>query len=272
MTTAQTTITYLPVPSSEIPGRWIHLEQEAVPLSQRNATLADMVQMFNRALSGLSARSYQLEKCAAATIKSDGTLMVTLKVRVWPSSLDLPYVLTSSYGLVAAGDPVEIEREVDVAVEGTDAVTLPWLVGAPLAWWQLPCFNEFSEPVPEPAITVAGATFDLSSSCYGVLRIRGLAQGYQHTVTMEFTKPEKSALANIKVSLTATYTDSNGEQQAEILALTLPACVLDLLEYCEGDNILAADPRTELVINHDDPIPTVYYDTCTGQVIELRYE
>lgn len=272
MTTAQTTITYLPVPSSEIPGRWLHLEQEAVPLSQRNATLADMVQMFNRALSGLSSRTYQLEKCAAATIKSDGTLMVTLKVRVWPSSMDLPYALTTSYGSVATGNPVEIEREIDVAVEGTDAVTLPWLVGAPLAWWQIPCVNEWSEPVPEPAIIVAGATVTLNASCYGVLRIRGLAQGYQHSVTMEFLKPDKASLTNIKVSVTATYTDTNDEQQAEILTLTIPACVLDLLEYCEGDNILATDPRKELVINHDDPIPTVYYDTCTGQVIELRYE
>ena len=271
MITEQTTITYLPVPSSEIPGNWLNLEQPAVPLSQRNATLADMVQMFNRALSGLSARTYQLDKCSAATIKSGGTVVVTLAVRVWPSALDLPYVLTASHGMVDAGQPLEVEREIDVAVEGTDAVTLPWLVGAPLAWWQIPCVNEFSEPVPEPAITVAGAGVKLADSCYGVLRIRGLARGYRHILTMEFVKPTQSSLTNIKVSVTATYTDTNGEQQAEILALTIPACVLDLLEYCEGD-VLATDPRTELVILNDDPIPTVYYDTCTGQVIELRYE
>ena len=271
MTTAQTIIPYIPLPATEASDRWLHLEQQAVPLSQRNATLADMVQMFNRALSGTSARSYQVDKCTAATLPGNSRVIVALVVYVWPSSLDLPYELSASYGAVADGNPVEIEREIDVAVEGAASVTLPWLVGAPLAWWQIPCVNEWSEPVADPTITVNGATVNLSASTYGVLRVRGLAQGYQHILTMEFSKPEKSSLTNLRISVTATYTDTNDEQQAEIITLTIPACVIDLLEYCDGDT-LATDTGANINVTHDDPVPTVYYDTCTGEVIELRYE
>lgn len=312
MTTEQLIITYVPQPKADAASVWLRLEQEAVPLSLRNATLVDMVQMFNRAVSGLSARSYQVDKCQAATIRSDGTIVITLDIFVWPSALDLPYTLDLSYGSVSGATPIEVEREVDVAVEGTASVTLPWLMDYPEAWWQLPCVNEFSEPVAAPDIAVSGSLVSLSASCYGVLRVRGVALGYRHTVTLEISKtnntvkaePETTAslhmatgynggtlpvaqedlptvfhplgyaITSVNISLTAQYVDGNDETQPEIIPLKIPACVLDLLEYCPDGDLAAQDKILSggsWSWDSENITPVVYYDTCTGERMEVHF-
>jgi hypothetical protein len=284
----------------------LHLEQEDIPLSLRNATLEDMVQMFNRAVSGLSARSYQIDKCSAATVSSDGTIVVTLKVFVWPSSLDLPYTLTAAYGHVEEAQPLQMEREIDVAVEGSDSVTLPWLMENATAWWQIPCVNEFSDPVPAPNISFDGELIKLSSPCYGVLRVRGLALGYEHTVILGISKtgnvikteqisslqiasgynggtappPQKDptgkldplgyTITNVNIAVTAAYQGDEQNQQAEILTLKFPACVLDLLEYCP-EGTLAAQDKLPSGSFGEGPTPVVYYDTCTGRELGVHF-
>jgi len=295
MRAEQLIINYIPVTDSGRPGVWLALEQQPTPLSERNATLADMVQMFNRVVAGESARSYQLEKCKSATVKTDGTIVVTLQVYVWPSSMGLPYTFTPSYGSVSLVEVVSLEREIDLVVDGSSSVSLPWLMDTPTAWWQMDCVNEFCEVVPNPTISVAGAAVSLSSSCYGVLRVRGQASGYKHTLTMDFAKqgnvvadkladatwvgptptaaPSLSgyAITDIDISVTATYTDGAGEEQSEILALNIPDCVKDLLEYCE-DGRLIHGTESVTVGDTETPVPVVYYATCTGNVIALRYE
>lgn len=302
MTRAELIITYSPQPEGAADGAWLNLEQEVIPLSERNATLADMVQMFVRAVSGLSARSYQVEKCSAATITPAGVIVVEVTLYAWPHDLALGYTLSSSFGLIGSGVPVEIEREVDVAIEGATSATLPWMVTAATAWWQIPCVNEFSEPLETvPTITIEGAEIRLSAPCYGVLRVRGLARGYAHTVTMEFSKsanpvstrpaagswggatmetavlfastpdPLGYAVTSVDVSVVASYVDGDG-QGIETLQLTLPSCVLDLLEYCPDGTLAAQDRGDSVTTEIQNQVPVVYYDTCTGQVIELRYE
>jgi len=166
----------------------------------------------------------------------------------------------------------------------------------PDAWWQMDCVNEFCEVVASPTITVTGSTVSLSSPCYGVLRVRGMATGYKHTLTMEFAKqgnvvaaqvadvtlngtpqvaapaPAGYAITSIDVSVTATYKDGTGEEQSKILSLDIPECVKDLLEYCEGDRLIHQGTESTTIGDTETPTPVVYYDTCTGNVITLRYE
>jgi len=276
---------------------WLTIEQKPTPVSQNNANLTDMVRMVAQAAAGGSARDYQLEKCAAATIGTDGSLIVTLTVYVWPNPANLSYSMASSAGTVSAGTPIEKIREIDVAVTGSDTVTLPWNAVSSTAEWQLPPVNEFSEPLESPPeVAVDGSKITLSEECYGVLRLRGAAQGFSHEVVLRFNKGLPSdplqpitvpaeavnpttttmidvghSLVSAKATVTASYRNEGGVLQSEILTLKIPPCVLDLLEYCE-DGTLLVDNVDFASDTADGGIPTVYYDTCTGNVIELRYE
>jgi len=276
---------------------WVTLEQKTTPISQNNANLTDMVRMVAQAASGGSARDYQLEKCAAATIGTDGSLIVTLTVYVWPNPPALPYSMSSSAGTVSVGTAIEMVREIDVAVAGSDTAILPWNVIAGTAEWQLPPVDAFSAPLSTaPDITVTGSKITLSGEGYGVLRVLGAAQGFSHKVILRFNKGLPPApvqpitvppavinpttttmidvghsLVSAKATVTASYIGDDGEPHAEIMTLVIPPCVLDLLEYCP-DGALLVDNVDFASDMADGGVPTVYYDTCTGEVLDLRYE
>jgi len=256
---------------------WINLEQEAIPTSQNNVSTSDLNQMLARALSGLSARSYQPDRCPSVSIDSEGTVTVTLTLYVWPSSLGLPYTLKAAGAAIGDQSAVRHHREIDVAAEGERVIGLPWITEQAEVAWQMGCFDSHSESIIPPEISVAGANVVLTKGCYGVMRLRGVALGYSYPVVCSFAKveldPESgeyawSATGEVTISVTASWVDAAGESRSEILEMQLPDCAKDLLELCPNDvpkviGLFAPEQFKKR--------PRLRYSACTGQPIDADY-
>ena len=81
--------------------------------------------------------------------------------------------------------------------------------------------------------------------------------------------PQK--ITNVQSHVTAIYSDEDGKPQKEELEIKIPQCVKDYLEKCpDGD--LPWDVYGNAVYNDEDKVPVIYYSTCTGNVLEVRYE
>jgi hypothetical protein len=188
MTTASLTIS-LTGSGTSAADVWLRLEQVKLRKTANNATIPIIADMIARARSGLSARTTQIDACEYASVSSDGRIVMTIGAYIWPSSMDLAFDLSPSG--VEAGPlmVVQVPRDVDLAVSGETALTLPWLLAdGATATWQFGCYDDHSNMILPPTVTVSGSTVHIEYPCYGVLRIKGLALGYRVDLTAAFTK------------------------------------------------------------------------------------
>jgi hypothetical protein len=240
---------------------WLNLEQAA--LADGRLRPNDLAQMLARVRSGLSARTYVSEACPV-TISGE-TVIVPVDFYVWPSSLTLPYVVAAAYGELSDPVQVSLARVFSVLVPVADSVRLPYLTEQATAVWETPCYSGLGAMIPPVSLAIDGADLLLDRECFGVLRVSCQAIGYRYTCTMEFTKGNYS-ITNVRNTVIATWDDDG--IQTESLDLELPPCAADLLEACDDGSLITVG-----TVNEDPAgIPTVYYSTCTGKVIELRYE
>jgi hypothetical protein len=268
---SQLTITLSPGRESSINDVWLHLEQESVPVRQNTVSAGDIAQMVMRARTGMSAYSLLPDRCPAARIGADGKVTVTMHVLVWPCAQDMAYELTAAGTVIGPRQEWRQIREFDLGVAGETTLTLPWMMEHPTASWSLGCYDRFSQRIDPPEVTIAGATVTLSRSCYGVLRVRGLATGYRYPITVAFTKAERNEqtgiytwnqVGNVKYSALAVWVDAEHQGRSAILPLTLPSCAGELLQLCPHGDLRAGYTVTRKP-------PTLYYNACTGQMLRV---
>lgn len=263
MSTRTDLIITLAAPASvSAEGYRIGLDQD--PVDNGRLSLADLQQMFARARSGLSARTWSPQGCTVRV--SRDRMTVETGVRVWPSA-DLAYSLSVALGSFGPAALYQQEREFDLLVSHDDEVHLPYRCANVRTSWQTPCFNRFGERVAAPDLTILPDRIRLATATWGVLRVRALAHGYRHPLTIEFPRVLGQRIEDIRNHCTCTWTDPSGPR-ASGLDLALPACVRQLLAACpDGVPVIDID-----VTEDEEGIPTVYYSTCTGQVLLVRYE
>ena len=268
MDTANLSISLVAAPTADsTQSVWINVEQDIPDAYDQAATYADLVQMMAYARSGESARKYRKAGCTA-TFYED-TVSFDLLVYVWPSHLDLAYQTKVTLGTVGPGESVAMEREGNVVFGLTDSVELPCVMDLASIAWVSGCCNEYSEKIVPPAITHDGAYITLDESCFGVLRIAGNARGYKHTVTITVEKTEADSISSLAPVLTVSYADADGEIQTKELELKIPQCIIDYLETCPNGLIMSGSAD---VTTPGEPVAVVYYSTCTGNVLALKYE
>ena len=259
------------------------LEPEHIDRRENLADLADIDAMLAAAMSGLSARSRQLERCRWAKWLEDGSLEVTLSCFAWPSRPDLAYSLHLPPGVTAAPPvAVELSRSWKYWVGGSRSIELPWhLEGAQLHWHAaIGCSNEFSEAIAAPAISHQFARIELGGPAYGVLVATGTARGFRHDLSINYSKlattdedaeaaPGKPVLNRIEaesISLRATWENEHGEEAEDTAELAIPQCVRELLAACEDGSWLVNGS-----ISHEDVgIMNIYYSTCDGKILARR--
>jgi hypothetical protein len=252
-------------PASVATGEGLRLTIEQAPIDQGSLSLADLNQMVSRARSGLSARTWRPSGCAATI--SAGEVVVETAVRAWPSAAALPYTITAALGAFSQPSALVIEREFDLLMAHTDQVELPYRCTGVSLSWQTPCYNRFGEVTTRPALTVSEDRITSDAQVWGVLRVRAQAHGFSHPLTMRFPRVLGQRITEVKNHATAAWTDASGPR-ASGCDIDLPACVADLLAACPGGR-----PLIDIDVEADeDGIPTVYYSTCTGEVILVRYE
>lgn len=253
------------------------LEPEYVDTREALATLADVDAMLALARRGVSARNRQLERCRWARWADNGDLLVSLQLYVWPSDIDLAYTLTLPQQ-VSSGDPVlvHLPRHRKFWISGNQNFVLPWLLepGADVHWHaSTGALDRFSAPTSPPALDVRGVEVRLSVPVYGVLSVTGTAIGWQHNLTVRFSKfngeadrADELAISRYSADsfrVIAHWQDSKGGQQEESAEITFPACVRSLLETCSDGT-----PITSLhVSGQTGSWYEVRYSTCDGSIL-----
>ena len=241
------------------------MRMEQLPVTSTAVTLDDLEQMMAMVRGGTSARAYRQPTCPVTVIA--GEVRVTLTVWVWPSALDLDYSLSFAAGVPAARVQIEQEREFDLVIDFEATIALPFFCRTiELTWSDLPCWDRYGQEVPRPELTTTPTTLQVSAEILGVVRVRCLAIGYAHPVTVTFAKGLDSKILDIKNSVTASWAAG-----AATLDLQYPACAADLLAACE-DGTLVRERVIGQFEDEDDRIPVVYYNDCTGSVLAVRYE
>lgn len=169
----------------------LYLEQEPIPYSEKVISPRDIEQMLARAISGDSAISYVDDSCRYITIQ-DGVITVTLDFYVWPSDLKLPYSLNASLGEVTEGQSLEYHKSFDVILDNSSHQSLPYLLkGSGSVSKQMPYFHaDGSVFENSPIFEVEGLDLNSSEDVTTVLRVKGVAQGFKHSVVMKFGKSQ----------------------------------------------------------------------------------
>lgn len=243
--------------------QWMRLEQQ--PVTSNRLTTADLQAMLALVQSGTSARAYKPPGCEASVLADQVVADLTLKV--WPSSLELPYTLTGALVTVGAKSALQEWHEFDLIVPMADRVDLPYLCESITLTWQTPAYTSQGVEIQPPAITASPTSLRLAAEVFGVLRVRFLALGWSHPLRFAMAKTDASAITSLKPAVTLTWAGG-----AERLDLKLPGCLEALLAFCP-DSTSKRGRALSTVDNEDDElVPVVYWSPCSGRMLAMRME
>lgn len=261
MITASLTVNYTQEEQSS--GDWLRLSQASV--TSNKLTNEDLEVMLALVQSGVSAHAYKPSNCEAS-ILSD-RVIADLTLKVWPSDIDIVYDLSSELLTIGAAKSLQEWHEFDLIVPMASKVDLPYLCESPTLVWQTPTYNSRGEEVEKPDITKAGTTLYLSDEVFGVLRVKCLAEGWQHNLQFSWIKTEWQAITNVKLVVSASWVGG-----VESITLELPGCLEALLAFCPDGNSKHSHGQSTVDSEEDEVIPVVYYSPCSGKVIAVRQE
>jgi hypothetical protein len=259
--------------------RRLTLEQEAV--ASGKLSLTDLEAMVSLARSGISAKSYIASNCPATV--AEGNVVVSLRCFAWPSHRQ-SYTLTAAIpAITTIGEAVAVEqeRDFDVIIDG-ESVDLPCLSADASIIWQSPAILANGRVIDPPAISgydvdqgrmvdLAGGhgainRLRLSRACFGVLRVRCIAIGYSHALTMAIPKGG-AKVSDLRETITGAWSLDDGSTDATTLDIELPVCVQTLLETCEDDTRVGDHVGR---LKKTKTRKQLRYSTCTGSVIDYR--
>lgn len=230
------------------------------------ANLGDLRPMLDAVLNGKSAFSYIYDICPYITI-TDGVVTITLTFYAYPTNLDMHYRLTPGAGILTSGNLITQPRSMDILIANSDTYQMDEVFTGTVKK-QMPYFNsDGSEIEGNVAIEFSGATIHLSEPVTTALRLDGETSCYEHTLIMQFAKKNDQgnalSVTDLTNSITAQWTDENGDLQTETIPVTIPPCVTALLEACEDE--IPVDPIATITKRL-----VVYYSTCDGKVIDTH--
>lgn len=257
------TLTYAGASAADT-SDWLRIEQ--APVSAAALSAADLHAMLAMVKAGISARAYKPADCEAWI--SGGMAYAELGLYVWPSRLDLSYIIVPDLVTLGTVSDLSMEREFDLVVDFETTVTLPCYAESISLTWQTPCYNRRGEAVAAPAMRTTGTTIRLDAEVFGVLRVRCVARGYRHTLNFAMEKTAASAITSLKPAVAVTWYDGSDGQTVS-LDITLPTCLLTLLAACDDGTTIR---DSEFGDSEDEEVPVIYYSPCTGQMLMMRYE
>lgn len=238
----------------------LNLLQEPVPVSLTSPSFQDFSAMLGFARSGLSAKFYEKDDCPAEMI--DGWLHISLAVLVFPSRMDLEYTPTLSGGEVHEKEEVLHPVEFDALCTLSESIDLDYLISDLQLNREIPCYSERSRILPAPSWRLEGSKVVFNSSHFSLYRIKGLAKGFSHPVTVKVEVKEGYKTEDIQAKFQVTW-KQDGELQQKSMELTIPECVAAYLNTCED-----GDKRDPL-LSDSGKRPKVFFSGCTGKVLKV---
>lgn len=254
-------------------GTWVHLEQKEDDKSPF-ANLSDIDQMIARAMGGLTAHSYNLDRCRYDITPE--TIEVPIDLYVWPSSLDLNYSLRAFKGEEALGadvvriDPgrrVEVPREDSHTLSDTSMINFDYLVKLGLLHWETGCYSAANEVIVTPGHEVEGNRILLDAHVYfGVARASVRAVGYLHRITLIYDNSAagaaeiKNSVSASEITIKAVYEGVTDKESVE--DVTPGANASSCLPQCPDGNLIGG--RTVVDPDEERPLQAdVYYSICS---------
>jgi len=241
---------------------WLELEQDDVSPASGKTDFSLLRDMITLAAAGVSARLAVSRSCPVAIGSSQ--VHVPLGFIAWVSDVDLPHSVSANMGTLSAGVLTRREVDLDVVVDFRASKDLPWITESARAEWQTGCWNRLGESVDPPEVTVSGSVLEVAAEVFGVLRLSGIALGMHYVLLLTFDRQTGYKITDVAPVVTATWSDDSGEAQARSLRLTVPDCVERHLAFCPNKVPMILVNTSEA---EGDPIPVVYYDSCTGKQI-----
>ena len=254
------------------------LRQDILPSALQSANLSDITAMWYMAMSGLSAADYIADRCPVEI--SAGIITVMLGLFVYPSSPDLGYFLTLSNGELGEMAITPLQREFDLILPQSDRVSLDFVPEDDFDFdWETEAYDAYGAVIERPELLrIERETVIFTSSCFAVLRCRCAVMAHYYPIRIsveksvpadpESTVPDRTGykITNFQSKVLATWQGLT-EQKTSSLQLIIPDCVKSLLEMCE-DGVTPSTPA----LNLNTKRPVVYYSSCTGEELEVRYE
>jgi len=132
-----------------------------------------------------------------------------------------------------------------------------------------------AEPTEEDLTRVATC----KENCEALYGVGGSINANRYLPCIEACNKTKNAnaapdrtgysISNLQSTVQATWMGSDGKLDDESLSLTIPECVKKLLEMCDDGTM-----KSPLygIDDGSDKITTVYYSTCTGNILDVRDE
>lgn len=260
------------------------MEQKEIPVYIQTANYSDIVNMFMRANSGLTAFSYNRFNSMVAINKSN--IIISLDFYVWVLPLDTVYSVSIPEGEISEGSLEELEKEKNVIVSLSDEYSFPYLIEVESLDWETPCYNSLGERlVQEPSWEVDDYKIKFSEKVFGVARVKYKAKGYLHTVKVKFPKTNEglsdikqiidnqtnfNSISDVNVTVVGTYVDSSGESKDELLTLELPEAITLSLEECPDFGAGSSVKVNNCKDAGKKGMTFIYYSTCTGEILDIH--
>lgn len=187
MDTNSLSIQFIPDTSITSDSVWLNMEQVDIPRTEAYANFEDIYQMFIRASTGISAKTYSKSDCPIE-VTSDGKIQVPLDFYVYPSDESLPYSLSLNSGTIINREEVLVEKEGNVIVKKSDTASLPFLANITSAIFETDVYNKFGVSIKHPEIKFTKNYFYFDQSIFAVIRIKCYAIAHKYTALLSFDK------------------------------------------------------------------------------------
>ena len=262
MDNAALVINFAPAPEqtdADKPCRFVNLEQAKLPRDAAN--LADVNAMMLMAASGLSATSYRQDDCPLRVI-DDTIIEFGLGFYVFPAPLDLPYALSTAIGTIDQGKRIEQDRSLEVVAEMSRTVELDGVYTGNVQA-RTPAINSDGSIIAN-SYQLDGCRIVQGREAFRVFWLTGKRHGYEHMLTIRVEDVGKNKIINLQPKVIVNWLDTDGKSQAKSLDLEVPQCILDAISTCP-------DEVTGDLGHVVRKAAQVYYSTCDGSVLGVRY-
>lgn len=238
---------------------WLNLAQDKIDARFDAVTTSKFRQMLQAVVSGGSPYDLLTDQCPVRRRPTpDGVVASYIATVLVNRSASLE----GNYTLVCEGYEVKgpykrtRQKGGELWTDAKEVIELGWL---PLSFTA----RQTSGPNPPLPWEQSNGFFYPSSAEYALFWVSGLAEVDVWTILVEHQQgqefPDKTVLVE-------AYW---GENEYESLEVKIPGCVLDAFNECPKNK---SDPTGEYWITLNAGIRYIYYNACTGELLEIRYD
>lgn len=241
----------------------LSLEQELPDDTDIN--MRDVYDMWVLAKNGISARTKKNKGCPVRFTET--TVSFDLEFIVWPFPVNTPYNLSTTIGDIGVGERFDRVREQSVTFPLARNVAFERSLTNMSYVWETPMYNDVGDVVPSSDIEIVRDSLVIDNPYFGVARVRLTEEGFKHIVTVVIVNVDDDGnnlqVDDVNITITASYTDENGEFQTKELKLELPECIKRALKLCKGKPNMVCQSCGAFEVR-------VYWNACTGDVVKVE--